>query len=160
MRSVIVFLALSLGSTACSEAPKGGNKLVGNDVTPATPIGTKDPSNNTIGTAAHEATGASSSSVSVNRDTLIGRWIGVEGLNLTVSKGATGGRYFLKMQYGTDTEMSGTFEGVGTPEGIAFVRPDGNHVLRASTGDETGLKYLAGKTDCLVVKVGEGYCRN
>jgi hypothetical protein len=75
-------------------------------------------------------------------------------------KGATAGHYSLKMQYGTDTEMSGTFEGVGTPEGIAFVRPDGTHVLRASTGEETGLKYLGGKTDCLMVKVGEGYCRN
>jgi hypothetical protein len=28
-----------------------------------------------------------------------------------------------------------------------------------TNGDATGLKYLAGKTDCLTVKSGEGYCR-
>ena len=60
MRSLIAFLALSLGTTACSEAPKGGNNSVGNDVTPATPIGTVDPGNRTVGTVANEATGASS----------------------------------------------------------------------------------------------------
>ena len=27
-------------------------------------------------------------------------------------------------------------------------------------GDAAGLKYLAGKQDCLVVKPGEGYCRD
>ena len=89
----------------------------------------------------------------------LGRWIGVEGLNLTVTKLAEPGHYQLEMQYGTDADMAGTYEGVGTPEGIAFTRPDGAQVLRASSGDETGLKYLAGKTDCLKVKDGEGYCR-
>ncbi|WP_121114316.1 hypothetical protein [Croceibacterium ferulae] len=95
----------------------------------------------------------------VSRDEWVGRWIGVEGLNLTVTKLAEAGHYQLEMQYGTDADMAGTYEGVGTPEGIAFTRPDGAQVLRASSGDETGLKYLAGKTDCLTVKDGEGYCR-
>ena len=27
-------------------------------------------------------------------------------------------------------------------------------------GDATGLKYLAGKKDCLTVEPGEGYCRD
>jgi hypothetical protein len=30
--------------------------------------------------------------------------------------------------------------------------------LEARNGDETGMKWLAGKTDCLTVKPGEGYC--
>ncbi|WP_204325615.1 hypothetical protein, partial [Stenotrophomonas maltophilia] len=54
----------------------------------------------------------------------------------------------------------GSFEGKGTREGIAFERPDGKQVLKASDGDATGLKYLAGKKDCLTVKTGEGYCRD
>ncbi len=95
----------------------------------------------------------------VSRDEWVGRWIGVEGLNLTISKAAKPGWYRLAMQYGTDTDMAGSFEGIGTPEGIAFARPDGEQVLRAATGNETGLKYLAGKSDCLKVKIGEGYCR-
>jgi hypothetical protein len=157
---VIVFLAVSLGATACSEAPQSepGNRVAGSDVTLTTPVDTVDQANKMEG-AAGNVTGASSATAPTDRDAWVGRWIGVEGLNLTVSKGATQGHYSLKMQYGTDAEMSGTFDGVGTAEGISFARPDGDQVLGASTGDETGLKYLAGKTDCLKVKVGEGYCR-
>lgn len=95
----------------------------------------------------------------VSHDEWVGRWIGTEGLNLTVTKLAQAGHYQLQMQYGTDADMAGTYEGVGTPEGIAFTRSDGEQVLRASSGDETGLKYLAGKTNCLKVKEREGYCR-
>lgn len=153
----IAFLAVSLGVTACSEAPKGelGNRVAGNDVMPVDAVDQA----NRMERAAGNATGASSATTPTNRDAWVGRWIGVEGLNLTVSKGTAPGHYSLKMQYGTDADMSGTFGGVGTPEGIAFSRPDGDQILRASIGDETGLKYLAGKTDCLKVKDGEGYCR-
>ncbi len=161
MRSLVVLLLLSVGATACSEAPKGepGN-VVENDVTAATPVDTIEQGNGATGTIASTSNAALNTTAPTNRDGWIGRWIGVEGLNLTVSKGKSAGLYSLKMQYGTDEDMSGTFEGVGTAEGIAFVRPDGEQVLRASTGDDTGLKYLAGKTDCLKVKDGEGYCRN
>ena len=94
----------------------------------------------------------------VNRDAWIGRWTGVEGTYLVVSTGATPGQYRLEMQYTLDDK--GTFDGVGTAGGIGFTRPDGPQVLRTATGDETGLRYLAGKKDCLMVKSGEGYCRD
>lgn len=94
----------------------------------------------------------------VDRDAWIGRWKGVEGTYLDVSKGDGPGRYKLEMQYTLDDK--GSFEGIGTDPGIAFRRPDGQQVLRVSTGDATGLKYLAGKKDCLMVKDGEGYCRD
>ena len=55
---------------------------------------------------------------------------------------------------------TGAKQGVGTSAGIAFTRPDGKQLLRASDGDATGLKWLAGKKDCLKVKDGEGYCRD
>lgn len=161
MRSLITLLLLSVGATACSEAPKGerGSNIVENDISAAAPIDTIEQGSNAAGTITSSSNGASDTAAPTNRDGWIGRWIGVEGLNLTVSKGKSAGHYSLKMQYGTDEDMSGTFDGVGTAEGIAFMRPDGDQVLRASTGDETGLKYLSGKTDCLKVKDGEGYCR-
>ena len=31
--------------------------------------------------------------------------------------------------------------------------------LRPGSGVETGMKWLQDKSDCLVVKPGEGYCR-
>lgn len=97
-------------------------------------------------------------SEAVTRDAWVGRWKGVEGTYLVVSKDAAPGKYRLEMQYTLDSK--GKFDGTATPEGIAFERPDGKQVLRASSGDATGLKWLAGKKDCLKVKDGEGYCRD
>lgn len=91
-------------------------------------------------------------------DGWIGRWRGVEGLNLVIARADAPGRYTLEMQYSLD--QKGSFEGTATAEGIAFTRPDGEQVLKATDGDATGLKWLAGKKDCLTVKSGEGYCRD
>ncbi|WPN97590.1 lipoprotein [Pseudomonas sp. MUP55] len=94
-------------------------------------------------------------------DNWVGKWIGVEGLNLSIAKDDSIGRghYLLTMQYGLDADASGTFKGQATDDGIAFTRPDGPQVLRAGDGAATGLKWLADKKDCLIVAAGEGYCR-
>jgi len=94
-------------------------------------------------------------------DQWVGKWIGVEGLNLTVAKDDAVGRghYLLTMQYGLDAEDAGTFKGEEADNGIAFTRPDGPQMLRAGDGEATGLKWLADKKDCLIVATGEGYCR-
>jgi hypothetical protein len=94
----------------------------------------------------------------VDRDGWVGRWRGVEGTYLVVSKADRPGHYKLEMQYTLDDK--GNFDGLGTDQGISFLRTDGTHTLRASDGDATGLKYLAGKKECLTVKSGEGYCRD
>jgi len=94
-------------------------------------------------------------------DKWVGKWIGVEGLYLTIAKDDNIGRghYLLTMQYGLDAEDSGTFKGEAAEDGIAFTRPDGPQLLRAGDGEATGLKWLADKKDCLIVATGEGYCR-
>jgi hypothetical protein len=93
-------------------------------------------------------------------DAWIGRWRGVEGLNLQISAdpSARPGHYTLAMQYSLDD--TGSFPGVAEGDTIRFTRPDGPQTLRATDGDTTGLKWLAGKKDCLTVKTGEGYCRD
>ena len=45
-------------------------------------------------------------------------------------------------------------------DGIAFTRNNTLETLKPSDGKVTGLKYLAGKKDCLTVSPGEGYCRS
>jgi hypothetical protein len=92
-------------------------------------------------------------------DDWVGRWRGVEGLNLVIAKdrGKGPGHYTLTMQYSLDDK--GEFRGTADGEAIRFTRPDGEQELHAVHGDETGLKYLAGKQECLMVKPGEGYCR-
>jgi hypothetical protein len=87
-----------------------------------------------------------------------GRYRGVEGMYLVVAPPDAAGRTKLEMQY--DLDHKGTFDGTTTSEGISFVRDGKTEVLRPSDGDKTGLKYLAGKKDCLTVREGEGYCRD
>ncbi len=95
-------------------------------------------------------------------DQWVGRWIGVEGLFLEISKDkpAGPGHYLLHMRYGLDDDQIGTFEGQATTEGISFNRGDGPQLLRSGDGEATGMKWLLEKEDCLVVATGEGYCRD
>ncbi|WP_137864525.1 MULTISPECIES: hypothetical protein [unclassified Sphingomonas] len=154
----LLLLAPALALAACHAADKAadatanatetaGNAAVavGGSIANAVAEGAADLKNQVSGKA-------------VDRDGWVGRWKGVEGTYLAVSKGKDAGTYTLEMQYTLDDK--GSFEGKGTREGIAFERPDGKQVLKASDGDATGLKYLAGKKDCLTVKTGEGYCRD
>ncbi|PZO78212.1 MAG: hypothetical protein DI632_06950 [Sphingomonas hengshuiensis] len=68
------------------------------------------------------------------------------------------GQVTLEMQHDLDNE--GTYAGTITPGGIRFRRGAETLMLRPSDGDATGLKWLAGKKDCLTVRPGEGYCRD
>lgn len=87
----------------------------------------------------------------------LGRWIGVEGMYLTVTSKPSGG-VAMDMQW--DLDNTGKFDGSVTAEGLRFMRKGIAETAVPSDGDATGLKYLAGKKDCLTVKPGEGYCRD
>lgn len=86
-----------------------------------------------------------------------GKWTGVEGMYVTITPSEPG-KYKLEMQ--SDLDTKGTYEGNDSEHGIKFKRGTEELSLRRGNGDETGLKYLAGKKECLIVKEGEGYCRN
>jgi len=107
---------------------------------PATPPATPNPSD----TAPMEAE-------------YLGRWVGVEGMYLNVTK-KPGGGVSLDMQW--DLDHKGTFDGSVTAEGLRFTRDGVAETAVRTNGDATGLKYLAGKKNCLTVKPGEGYCRD
>ncbi len=91
-------------------------------------------------------------------DAYLGRWIGVEGMYLVVAPAALPGQYELEMQW--DLDHTGKFAGTAEGGVIAFTRDGARLALRPTNGDATGLKYLDGKTRCLTVKSGEGYCRD
>lgn len=86
-----------------------------------------------------------------------GKWTGVEGMYATITT-AEPGKYKLEMQ--SDLDTKGTYDGEDSEHGIKFKRGSEELSLRRGSGDETGLKYLAGKKECLIVKSGEGYCRD
>lgn len=86
-----------------------------------------------------------------------GRWTGVEGMYVVITPTASG-TYDLEMQ--SDLDTKGTYVGKDSEHGIKFSRGDEQLSLYRTAGSETGLKYLADKRDCLMVKSGEGYCRD
>jgi len=90
-------------------------------------------------------------------DGWIGRWTGVEGLVLTIGRTNEPGHYALTVSLldGTDT-----YQGQADGDAIRFVRNGVEESIRHVSGDETGLKWLAGKRDCLMIKSGEGFCRD
>ncbi len=89
-------------------------------------------------------------------DAWVGKWIGVEGLILDIQPAGDPGNYVLSI-----TLLDGTksFEGAAEGDLIRFTRDGRTENIRAATGDETGLKWLAGKQNCLMIQRGEGFCR-
>jgi hypothetical protein len=88
-------------------------------------------------------------------DAWVGRWTGPEGTYLAIA--GADGVYEITVK---DLDAARTFPGIGANGGIEFQRDGAIERLKRTNGDETGMKWLAGKTDCLTVKPGEGYCRD
>ncbi len=90
-------------------------------------------------------------------DAWIGKWIGVEGTVLDIQPSGEAGHYLLSV-----TLLDGTKSYDGTAEGdmIRFTRDGRPESVRAATGNDTGLKWLAGKQNCLMIQQGEGFCRD
>ncbi len=87
---------------------------------------------------------------------LEGVWPGVEGTSLTVTK--TGDKYKIAIT-GLDKKTE-SFEGEAKGDTIEFKRKDKVETIKAATAEETGMKWLQGEKNCVVINKGtEGYCR-
>jgi len=87
-------------------------------------------------------------------DRWLGQWTGPEGTFLELAGGQ--GRYEVTVR---NLDGPRTFAGSAVDGGIAFDRDGAREILRATDGAGTGMKWLAGKKDCLALKAGEGWCR-
>lgn len=86
---------------------------------------------------------------------LEGKWPGVEGSFLNVTK--KGDKYSVEIK---NLDKAETFEGVAKGDTIEFKRKDKLETIKAATAEETGMKWLAGEKNCVVITKGsEGYCR-
>ena len=88
-------------------------------------------------------------------DLWLGQWNGPEGTFLRIAGGK--GTYELTIQ---NLDGPRNFDGRAVGEAIQFERNGVQESLHATTGSETGMKWLSDKTDCLTIRLGEGYCRN
>jgi hypothetical protein len=154
MKTVALTTAVLLLLSGCGERtrePEGG------DATGAAANATAAPVAGMASPAS--ARPSPSAAASADRARYLGRWRGMEGLNLVVSpRAGADTAVVLAMQWSLDDK--GTYDGEVTADGIAFQREGARELLRPSDGAATGLKYLDGKKDCLTVKPGEGYCRD
>ncbi len=86
---------------------------------------------------------------------LLGRWKGPEGTFLLLE--GEGGKYVVTIQ---NLDGPRTFDGKGAGNAITFVRDGKNMAIRPTNGAGTGMKWLAGRKDCVVIDTGEGFCRD
>ena len=144
MKFVLFASVAALSLAGCSQSPEA----------PAAPEATASA---TAEAAPEVAPSVAGSPAVAAHDGWVGRWIGVEGMFVDIQP-AGDGTYTLEMQ--SDLDTKGTYTGTSTADGISFERGGETLVLRQSDGAATGLKWLDGKKDCLMVASGEGYCRD
>ena len=84
-----------------------------------------------------------------------GRWNGPEGTFLLIE--GQNGNYKVTIQ---NLDGPQEFEASSAGAQIQFQRNGVKETIRATNGAQTGMKWLADKTHCLTVRMGEGYCRD
>ena len=133
-----VFATAAIGIAACTDTP---------DVKPpASPAPAASPV-----TSPAASPGVNAAKV----DALVGRWPGVEGTYLDISK--KGDKYSIEI---ADLDGPKTFEGTVKGDTIEFTRNGKTETIKAATGAETGMKGFEKETNCVVVTKGsEGFCK-
>ena len=145
-RSVLlsVLATTAIGIAACTDTPQ-----VKPSASP-TPAVTASP-------AASPASSPSASPATnaAKVEALVGRWPGVEGTYLNISK--KGDKYSIEI---ANLDGAKTFEGTAKGDMIEFTRNGKTETIKAATGAETGMKGFEKETNCVVVTKGsEGFCK-
>ena len=88
-------------------------------------------------------------------DALVGRWPGVEGTFLNITK--KGDKYSIEI---ANLDGPKTYDGTAKGDVIEFTRNGKTETIKAGSGAETGMKGFEKETNCVVVTKGsEGYCK-
>ena len=85
----------------------------------------------------------------------VGAWNGPEGTFLRLDGGT--GVVEITIQ---NLDGPRSFQGSVIGGQIHFVRDGVKETIRPTNGAETGMKWLADKSNCLTIRPGEGYCRD
>lgn len=101
------------------------------------------------------ATTVNAATAPIKTDAWVGTWNGPEGTSLLIT--GKDGNYIITI---ADLDGATQYEGATTGDQIAFERDGIKEAIQASNGADTGMKWLAEKSDCLRVRLGEGWCRD
>ena len=85
----------------------------------------------------------------------LGKWIGPEGTYLVLSKNAE--KYVVEIN---SLDGPATYNGASAGDRIEFQRNGKTEYIHAGNGRDTGMKWLLEKSNCLIIKTGEGFCRD
>ena len=158
MRALSPLLLLPVLLAGCAKsADNAGNEAAASNMANVASVETFDESD---AAPIDNQAGNQSADARLPTDDWVGKWTGPEGLFLDIQPSPDGkpGHYALTNKDNLDRQ--GDYPGVAEGATIRFVRDGKDLAIRPGTGDETGFKYLAGKSDCLIVVKGqEGYCR-
>jgi hypothetical protein len=104
--------------------------------------------------AATQSTTATASTVK-SPNTWLGRWNGPEDTYLQLSK--TGDQFTVMIK-----DLDGITTYPAEPDGdrIRFVRSGKVEFITAGDGQAAGMKWLLDKKHCLLIRKGEGWCRD
>lgn len=100
-------------------------------------------------------TASSEAATPIATDAWVGKWNGPEGTFIEIS--GENGNYAITIQ---DLDGPMQFQGKSNGNEISFERNGTTETIQSSNGADTGMKWLAEKSDCLRVGVGEGWCRD
>jgi hypothetical protein len=100
-------------------------------------------------------TACDSSEATPPMESWLGKWNGPEGTYLEIAR--DGAQYDIVIKNLDGETRYSAIEQDGT---LQFMRDEMGETIKPGTGDETGMKWLAGKQNCLVIKPGEGFCRD
>lgn len=85
-----------------------------------------------------------------------GKWTGPEGTSLTITPLAEGS-YQVNIQ---TLDGPTAFIGKWQDDAIRFEREGKVEHIRHGNGQDTGMKWLLDKQNCLFIQSGEGFCRD
>ena len=105
--------------------------------------------------AAEQATPEVARSSPESSDRWAGRWNGPEGTYLLITWQRD--RYTLEI---ADLDGPRTYDALDVGDYLEFQRNGAVQRIRHTDGKQTGMKWLEGKSNCLTIKPGEGYCRD
>lgn len=108
-----------------------------------------------------EAASSAGASSDSSTDSWLGQWNGPEGTFLRIAGAGAGaderGKYEVTIK---NLDGPRNFQASAVGGQIQFERNGLKESIRSTNGTQTGMKWLADKTNCLTVRAGEGYCRD